>query len=56
MKTNGFDCTQGCFGEEWRTAASIRESSMNTQKTDNSENAARFSSDRQYDTYWEILG
>jgi len=57
MKTNGYDMTQGCFSEDWRTASSIRETRKNSMNTDNSENSKpRFTSDREYDAYWEILG
>lgn len=56
MKTNTYDFTQGCFGEDWRSAPSIKESSSKQQTAGSENKASVFTSDREYDAYWEILG
>ena len=57
MRTNTIDLLQGCFDENWRNTANTRDrDSRNQQKKNEEKDTVHFTSDRQYDYFWEIFG
>ena len=57
MRTNTIDLLQGCFDESWRNTANAKDRGSRTQQKKNEEkDTVQFTSDRQYDYFWEIFG